>query len=455
MLTSQLACFGEQSQTVTELVEHRKESATAQRANRFLIEYVAAQPPAGANTIAVRDYYRLLSIAKELIDRATASDFLHYDLADFQVSILDSGRLGLSREEPVTIAMDTYAAASGLRSVRAAQSADISVGTDDFDVAGFVDRSADAMRAEFGFTLTELRAVCGGLLDLATADQVTRIGRSTAVSEIVANSAMAEGAVNAVLDRITLTQRASFLDIKEDAWPWRFNRDMSYVRRPLVLQGNELVFGFRSIYRLGPYWLDNLLSGRLQGRAKTTEMKRCISEARGHINDAFAHSVSAKLQYLGMTTRLSVKKVGKRRIVDAAGQDLGDIDVLAYHPDTRSILAVEAKDFEIARIPAEISNELEKLFDGKKGKRSTVELHSRRIDWLRNNITDVVEELGIDVGGAPCEVVGVIVTSDPLITPLVASSPFPVIPFDDVGIETLGLVSDRGDRIPRKKRRRR
>lgn len=455
MLTSQLACFGEQSQTVTELVEHRKESATAHRSNRFLIEYVAARPPAGGRTTTVRDYYRLLSIAKELIDRATASDFLHYGLADFQVSILESGRLGLSRDEPVSIAMDTYAAESGLRAVRAAQSVGISGGTDDFDFARFLDRSADAMRAEFGFTLTELRAVCGGLLDLATADQVTRISRSTAVSEISTNRALAEGTVDAVLDRITLTQRASFLEIKGDAWPWRFNRDMSYIRRPLVLQGNELVFGFRSIYGLELYWVDNLLSGRLQGRAKTTEMQRCISEARRLINDAFAHSVSARLQDLGMTTRLSVKKIGKHRIVDAAGNDLGDIDVLAFHPDTKSILAVEAKDFEIARVPAEISNELEKLFTGKEGKRSTVELHSRRVDWLRNNLSDVVEAMGINVDGAPCEVVGVVVTSDPLITPLVASSPFPVIPLDDVGIETLGLAPERGRRVPRKKRRRR
>jgi len=56
MLRSRLACFGEQSHTVTELVQHRKESATAQRANRFLIEYVAAQPPAGTRTIDVFDY---------------------------------------------------------------------------------------------------------------------------------------------------------------------------------------------------------------------------------------------------------------------------------------------------------------------------------------------------------------------------------------------------------------
>ena len=70
-------------------------------------------------------------------------------------------------------------------------------------------------------------------------------------------------------------------------------------------------------------------------------------------------------------------------------------------------------------------------------------------------ISVVVEAMGINVDGAPCEVVGVVVTSDPLITPLVASSFFPVIPFDDVGIETLGLAPGRGRCVPRKKRRRR
>lgn len=455
MLQSRLACFGENSHTVTELVEHRKENSSAQRANRFLIEYVAAQPPAGTNTIDVRDYYRLLSVAKELIDRATASDFLHYGIADFHVSILDSGRLGLSRNESVTTAMEIYAAASSRRSVRSAQSEDASAETDVFDYAEFIERSADAMRAEFGFTLTELRAVCGGLLDIATADQVTRIDRSEAISRIIENAALTDSTVNAVLDKITLTSRASFLEIKEDACPWRYNRDSSYIRRPLVQQGNELVFGFRSIYGLGHYWLDNLLSGRLQRRAKTSEMQRCISEARGRINDAFAHSVSARLQDLGMTTHLSVKKIGTKRIVDPAGQDLGDIDVLAYHADTRSILAVEAKDFEIARTPAEMSTELEKLFHGRKKKKSTLELHQRRVEWLRNNVTDVVKSMGIDTNGGPCKVIGLIVTSDPLVTPLVESSPLPVIPFDDVEIETLGLESNRLVRTPSKKRIRR
>ncbi len=415
---------------------------------------MAAQPPTGTRTIEVLDYYRVLGMASEIIDRATISDFLHYGLADFEVSILDSGRLGVSRDEPVTAAMETYAANSGMRSVRDALNDEARDGEDDFDVVSIVARSDEAMRAEFGFTLTELREVCGGLLDLATADQVTRIGQSVAISEIASKRDISEDIVSAVLGGITLTQRSSFLDIGQDAWPWRFNRDMSYVRRPLVLQGNELVFGFRSIYRLGPYWVDNLLSGRLQGRAKTSEMQRCISEVRGKINDAFARSVAARLQHLGMTTRVSVNKIGKHRIVDSSGNDLGDIDVLATHAESRSILAVEAKDFEIARTPVEIANELEKLFSGKKGKKSTIELHGKRIDWLRQHLDEVALSLGANGGTAPWRVIGAVVTSDPLITPLVSSSTLPVIPFDDLALDVLDLTPSSARRSPNHKRRR-
>jgi hypothetical protein len=454
MLRSRLACFGEQSHTVTELVQHRKDSATAQRANRFLIEYVAAQPPSGARTIEVLDYYRVLAIATEIIQRATTSDFLYYGLADFEVSILESGRLGVSREEPVIAAMETYAANSGMRSVRHALSSEARDDQDDFDVVSFVARSEEAMRAEFGFTLTELREVCGGLLDLATADQVTRIDQSVAISEIASKRETSEDIVSTVLGGIILTQRSSFLDIGQDAWPWRFNRDMSYVRRPLVLQGNELVFGFRGVYRLGPYWVDNLLSGRMQGRAKSREIQQCISESRGKINDAFARAVSAQLQHLGMTTRVSVNKIGKHRIVDSVGNDLGDIDVLAAHPESRSILAVEAKDFEIARTPAEIANELEKLFLGKKGKKSTIELHSKRIDWLREHLDEVALSIGANGGSAPWRVIGAVVTSDPLITPLVSSSALSVIPFDDLALDALGLTPSAVRRSSKHKRNR-
>ncbi|MBM9460259.1 hypothetical protein JK386_10120 [Nocardioides sp. zg-536] len=446
MLRSRIACFGENSEAATDLVEERKASASAQRANRFLIEYVAARPPTGTEQVQTRDYYRLLSIASEIAERGTASDFLHHRLADFEVSILESGRLGVERGHPVHQAMQMYAENSGSRSLREAQADDSVEGSADesnrFDFAEFLATSAEATRAEFRFTFDDLREVCGGLLDLAAADQVNRVDRTRAIAEIARSRGLTQGTVKRVLDKITLVPRASFMSIGYDAVPWRFNRDMSYIRRPVVQQGTDLVFGFRTLYRLGPYWVENLLSGRLQGRAETDEMIKFISQARRRINDQFAQQVARKLDRLGFTIRLSVKKFGKNRVADPDGNDIGDIDVLAFHEVSNTLLAVEAKDFEIARTPVEIANEVEKLFTGKNGKRSTVELHSRRIDWLHDNIVMVTADLGLPAS-THVRVLGAVVTSEPLLMPLVTESPFPVVAIDDLTADAVGVDAGR------------
>lgn len=442
MLRARIACFGENSEAAADLVEERKASASAQRANRFLIEYVAARPPTGTEQVQTRDYYGLLSIAREIAERGTASDFLHHRLADFEVSILESGRLGVERDHPVHQAMETYAANSGSRSLREAQAGESVDESNSFDFAEFLATSAEATQAEFGFTFDELREVCGGLVDLGAADQVNRVDRTTAIAEISSSRGLTPETVERVLDKITLVPRASFMSIRYDAVPWRFNRDMSYVRRPVVQQGSDLVFGFRTVYQLGPYWVDNLLSGRLQGRAETDEMIKFISQTRRRINDQFAQQVARKLDRLGFTTRLSVKKFGKKRVADPDGNDIGDIDVFAFHEASNTIVAAEAKDFEVARTPVEIANEVEKLFTGKNGKRSTVELHSRRIDWLRDNIVTIAADLGLPAN-TRFKVLGAVVTSEPLIMPLVTESPFPVVAIDDLTTEAVGIDAGR------------
>ena len=440
VLRSRLACFGTDAETTKELVEHRSESATAQRANRFLIEYVAARPPQGARLPTTRGYYQLLGLAQEVIERGTASDFLYFDLADFEVSILKSGRLGMNRDEPVVKAMKAYAAAAGARAIRnAVEPHGDSNSTPTLEI---VDGSANAMRSEYGFALSDLREVCGGLLDIGTADQVTRISRADLLARVATARKLDLCLVDTVLNAITLGPRDRFMSIRTDAYPWRFNRNSSYVRRPLVLQGDELVFGFRSVFDTGPYWFTSLTSGRLQDSANTQSMKAYISRVRRRINDGYAADVAECLRRLGLHAELSVSKIGGSRIADADGLDLGDIDVLAWHSSTRTILVVEAKDFEVARTPAELSHEMTKLFLGRRGRkpeRSTVDKHARRIAWVSANLAAVLTHVGADVNAGASSVIGVIVTSDPLVTPLVASSTIPVIPFADLDLDVLGL----------------
>jgi hypothetical protein len=183
------------------------------------------------------------------------------------------------------------------------------------------------------------------------------------------------------------------------------------------------------------------------------------AESAGEIGDGFGDGYQL---FVVAARPISWMPNGTRSVSMPAGMTImgqplawdSSIDVLAAHPESRSILAVEAKDFEIARTPAEIANELEKLFSGKKGKKSTIELHSKRIGWLRQHLHEVVLSIGAEGGPARWRVIGAVVTSDPLITPLVSSSTLPVIPFDDLTLAALDLTPPSARRSPKHKRRR-
>ena len=78
--------------------------------------------------------------------------------------------------------------------------------------------------------------------------------------------------------------------------------------------------------------------------------------------EAFEREVETVLGRSGMpVTGTAVKRICGRRLLSAAGADLGDIDAIALDPASKTIIVAEAKDFELARTPAGLANEAEDL----------------------------------------------------------------------------------------------
>ncbi|MFD8214470.1 hypothetical protein ACFV2U_12215 [Streptomyces sp. NPDC059697] len=97
ILPSRIACFGEASQPAENLVRTTKRQVEAAQASRFLIEYVAAQPPSGDSSLTLDTYDHLMALSAELISRATLSEAIHHGFSEAQLALLASGRLGVSR----------------------------------------------------------------------------------------------------------------------------------------------------------------------------------------------------------------------------------------------------------------------------------------------------------------------------------------------------------------------
>ncbi|GIH11732.1 hypothetical protein Rhe02_97990 [Rhizocola hellebori] len=441
-----VSCFGPEAVPVDELDAEIKQSIEAQIANRFLIEYSVAVSPSGELTMTSELYDRVLCLASEIVNKGMLSDALNYSLADPEVSLLPSIRLGVSRNDAYYQALRTYSG-NRARSILDRERGRVTTpqGTDT-TLSGDLE---DAAEDEFGFSFQDLSALLGALVDEAfERDQdVVTVEASALVEILQRRTSLERPSIDSAIKRLTLGPSSAFDRPTPAVYPWRFNRDLSYMRRPLLLLATEpetYVFGMRRIYATLGYWHESIVSARYQ--AKSPKMKRYLGVARNKITEGFAHSVAVTLDKAPRIVRERVTKIGKVRLERVAGQTLGDIDVLVIDPPARAVYGLEVKDFEVARTPAELSNELQQIVHGEK---CTVNLHQSRLSWLSEHLDLVLRHFGL-VKEDPrrWSVVGYIVTSEPLVGPLVVESSIPFVTLDEVDD-----IMNRGRRSGRTSRR--
>lgn len=90
-----------------------------------------------------------------------------------------------------------------------------------------------------------------------------------------------------IVDSIALRQRDDFLIPpakfrKEDIYPWRFNRELSFTRRPIIIRGDEMIWGNRQLDHMIIFTLGLINNGKL--KARSSEMNSLIgkiSDERG------------------------------------------------------------------------------------------------------------------------------------------------------------------------------
>jgi hypothetical protein len=111
---------------------------------------------------------------------------------------------------------------------------------------------------------------------------------------------------------------------------------------------------------------------------------------------------------------------------------LGDVDVLCVDVAARRILAVECKDFQMARMPHEVRADLEALFISTASKRCAQEKHIGRVDWVRKNAALVLSSMGVDDQGVQWTVQGAFAFSVSLISPLLGRAKLPVMTLDEL-----------------------
>jgi len=412
---------------------------------RSLIEIIAANPPDGKKNVSLDDFDRLLAITNRLIHFGMVSDHIRYGIVDFSVNLLQSGKVTIDHSNEIWAKFyesktseyvyqstehhaDFYADFQG----KSTPSNDMLV-------------QENVFKKEFGLTLTEIVSFFNALTEigLQSPESVAILSLSE-FKEVIKNMlSWGDDQIDCAIRIFSLSPREKW-EIppdgfsKNDIWPWRYNRSLSFLRRPLVISrkpDEKIYWGPRHADEAGRELYSLIHSGRYNTEKSSKEMKEYVGKIVNENGHEFTKAVK---KWFEINTDWLVDyeipiKPGKDFNSDT---DLGDIDVLLIDKQKKRLFSIECKDINFGRSPHEINQEIERFIEDKK---SYVQKHKNRELWLSNNIESINRKYSL--GYESMEIISCIITSVEIPTPYLKDSSMKFISYFKLKIQGLAALN--------------
>ncbi len=236
-LASQLACYADDARAVEKLRKELPANAQASLATRFLIE-LAAESPEGSGRISDALFDQWLAAACEIISLGMACDVQHLQLAEVTLHLHPNGYvIGRGAYGEGAHAVQEAAVASAIEIVTEPDH-EFDPSTWPFPTKEQID---EASEAELGCSLSEIDRLPAHVSHIVGErdESVVEMPVQELIPQLCSRLAWDEDKVNAVLQSLTLEARTEFTKAASpysasDVLPWRFNRALSYLRRPLI-----------------------------------------------------------------------------------------------------------------------------------------------------------------------------------------------------------------------------
>lgn len=392
-----LAIYDDQADVVRAHNDLENRRAMAGMASRALAEMaICTSPTTGGTPCGQIDLDLLIADVVIMLECAGQCDAHHYGLSEGPVVVAGNGAfefdLGFLQalhlpylyaqgERAFRDAADDYADAFERRA------------GDDATPAPAIDPEFEAaVLAEFGIGLEDLVALEWEMAEAAITSGSPFL--SLRKSDLLARVSEGDRATRVDRDRfyqsLVLRPRPVWNEDKpqgalaKDWHPWRMNRKLSLMRRPMIQidEGDDpevLVFPAllaRTVRRAFQLIDARLPSTMFDTRAVDRWLGKVVDE-RGH---AFNIRVRDALRGLGYQAEADV-------LMTRLGGDkaLGDVDVLVWRPGASEVWAIECKRLLIDRTVGEIGERLaDYTTPGKRnGRRTLIQKHLDRLDHLR------------------------------------------------------------------------
>ncbi|MCI5521359.1 MAG: hypothetical protein MR411_01910 [Tenericutes bacterium] len=392
-----LACYPNRKKEINNNFNNLNRTSVALK---FLIELSSTFTDYGKKKISFYDVEYCLSIASQIIDFAYACDIFHFGMSENTLCLLKSNRIGYNHDFTNRISMILQNAKTSRMSPSGRiKRENILKNSEKIskDIPGFDEAFVD----EFGYSFSDFTELIISMLEYAEnknplLDDIFEIEKTDL--EKIINGKIKKDIFEKMIDNLSLKERDNYLIPpkgckKEDVYPWRNNRPLSFNRKPLIISGNKIIYGYRVLISSVYFLLDLINNGTL--KCKSTQMKNYIAKVNNKKGEDFNDLVFNYLcQFDNIIVDKNLKKVNGKRILNSKKQDLGDLDIIIISEKKKTITIAEVKNYELSRNIYEMQNEYNDTFNFD-NKDSFYNKHMRRVKWCEENLECFISQYNL------------------------------------------------------------
>jgi SEC-C motif len=448
---TRIACFVSVEQHQIDLQENLSDVNRTTIALRCLIEHVAAEPIKGNKRISIAAVDELVAIMDQVISWGSLSDQIHFNLFDVKMSILPTGRIGTEKTQ-IKEVFDPYYESKTKENVADAISTFEQVFPQNENLKGKdVPENLDkAFIVDYGISFTRICQFIEGLVHIGFLQSTPYASLPLAGLRDIINKYVTdfdEPEFESAIDYLTLTNRGKIEKLPKgyefiDIMPWRFNRMLSFIRKPIVLVDAEvpgsdkmIYWGVRQLLSSRIYLADQFFSDRLRV-FENSQVKRVLGKFAQQRGDSLVKKIVDSINPAGLIIDQDVYIGPGHSLKNDI--DIGDVDVLVIDTNNKILFSLECKSMSPSRNIKEMIEEVEKLF-GSQSEMGWVDKHVRRHDWLEANRQQINKKYKVDI--SDFKIKSVFITNEDMLTPYLRKQTLPIPFITSYEIENGGYES--------------
>jgi hypothetical protein len=399
-IPAKIACFSDIHSEVQKITDNEERLVASTLCIRCLIEFIAADPIFAGKLPNFDEIDQMMALMNEVISYGFLSDAIYLGIDNPEIGLLPSGRIGTSKDffteklKPFSTARSYSEIESYIESFPGKFKRRKPTEPNSNENTTKVNR---AFELDWGISLRGILDICEALSIIAEKNEnsICEMESSLLIDELVCLTKLNDKVIIKGINKLVLTKRRIFDSApegfkKNDIYPWKYNRELAFHRRPLILiehpNGNRVYYwGLRNSFAAAKQILHLLYTGRLGSHGGTN-----IDAISGEINyknvkyfrDEVKDWFKNQPYFNTIENEVSIKPNGYIK----ADKDYGDIDVCSIDTDNKIIYSIECKATEQAKNIHEMKNELDKYLERTEGSGLLIK-HIQRDTFLRKNLS--------------------------------------------------------------------